>query len=221
MNIIEEAFKGLYPEKGFNYEASVRYSGKFNDYNANVTHTRKSWNFKLSRKWKEVSREIRIGLIQHLILKILKNRKKTVNTDLYDLFIKNVHIAAPKTQVDPVLKESFDRVNDGYFYGMVEMPNLILSDSVNKLGSYEYGSDTITISRMLANKTIPKEVLDYVMYHEMLHKKLKFRSGKGRSHHHTPEFKKAEKSFRNAGKIEKELDRLVRKHKFKRMFGLY
>ena len=44
-----------------------------------------------------------------------------------------------------------------------ERPRHFLSLRILPLGSYEYGSDTITISSVL--KEAPLEILDYIMYH--------------------------------------------------------
>lgn len=218
MSLVSEAFNGLFPEKEFDYVAKVKYSRKFSDYNANVKYRGNYLEFGLSYKWKTVSREIRIGLIQSLLLKIFKEKKATTNIDLYNLFIKNVHIAAPKYMTDAFLEESFNRVNENFFYGLIEKPNLAWANSVNKLGSYEYGTDTITISKILKNR---KDILDYVMYHEMLHKKHKFSHKKGRSYHHTKEFRIKEKAFPNSELLEQELKKVITKNKVKKMFGLF
>lgn len=214
MSLVSEAFKGLFPDKEFNYKARIKYSRKFKGYNANVKYKDNYMEFGLSRKWKKISRETKLGLIQSLLLKIFKKRKNTTNIDLYNLFIKNIHIAVPKTKSDPILEESFEKLNEMYFHGLIDKPNLKWSDSVNKLGSYEYGTDAITITKML--KDVPREMLDYVMYHEMLHKKHKFKHKNGRSHHHTPEFKKQERMFPDSEQIENQLKILVTKNKIKK-----
>ena len=214
MNIIEEAFQQLYPNKELKYNFSLKYSRKFKPYNANVRLYGNNLIFNLSRDWKKISKEIQIGLIQELMLKILKDRtKKTINMELYNLFMKNVHIAVPKTKTDSILEASFDRVNESYFNGMLDKPNLEWgSDSTSKLGSYEYGSDTITISTIF--KYAEQILLDYVMYHEMLHKKFKFQSKNGRNLHHSSEFKKMEAKFENREFIEREITKMARKHRF-------
>jgi len=172
MSIVKDAFEDVFPDKSSNeYNLEVKYNNKFKPYNANVRYTQNSFTFNLSKKWKHVSREIQIGLLQELLMKVFKKKKSTFNTDLYNSFMKNIHIAAPKTKTDPHLESSFDRVNDKYFLGLIEKTNFTWHDSLRRLGSYEYGSDTISISKVLK----PDEnALDYVMHHEMLHKKLKF-----------------------------------------------
>ena len=88
--------------------------------------------------------------------------------------------------------------------------------STSKLGSYEYGSDTVIISNIF--KEHPK-LLDYIMYHELLHKKFKFKNSGNRSYHHTKEFKKKEKEFEDPD-IEKKLELFLAKHKIRSIFRL-
>ncbi len=212
--LIKKAFKQLYPEKELDYSISLKYSRKFKPYNANVKMRGETLIFNLSREWKKISKEIQIGLIQELMTKILKGKKyKTMNMELYNLFMKNVHLAIPKTKIDEILEDSFDRVNENYFNGMADKPNLQWgNDSTSKLGSYEYGSDTITISTIFKNSE--QQLLDYVMYHEMLHKKFKFQNKNGRNFHHSNEFKRMEGKFENRELIEREISKLARKYRF-------
>jgi len=212
--LAKEAYLGLYPECP--YEFTLKYSAKFSDYNANVRYTNDRMNFSLSRKWKSVGKDIRIGLLQTLILKITGDKISTLNIDFYNIFLKKVHVAAPKTKIDPVLAESFHRVNEKYFDGMIEQPNLVYGTaSVRKLGSYEYGSDTVLISRILAGHP---ELTDYVIYHELLHKKFKYNVKNGRSFHHTREFRDAEHRFENYQEMESRLKKLIRRKKFFKIF---
>ena len=209
MSIIIDAFEDLFPEKNieeFNFR--INYNDRFKPYNANVKYTRNSFVFNLSKKWKRVSREIQIGLLQELLLKVFREKKKTFNIDLYNNFMKKIHIAVPKTRIDPFLEESFDRINEKYFVGMVEKPNLVWHSSIRRLGSYEYGSDAISISKVLEND---ESALDYVMHHEMLHKKLKFDSSNGSCRHHTKAFRELERKFENSHELEERLKSITRR----------
>jgi|TARA_B100001971_G_C18213060_1_gene552012 hypothetical protein len=218
-NLINEAFTALFPDKDIeDYNFNIKYHNKFNPYNANVKYSKNNFQFNLSKKWRRVSKEIQIGLIQELLLKIFKEKKKTTNIDLYNIFLKNVHISIPKDKSDPVLEESFNRINDKHFFGQIEQPNLVWgTNSLRKLGHYEYGSDTISMSTIF--RKLDQELLDYVMYHEMLHKKHKFNNKNGRNHHHTKEFRDNERAF-NEKDMEKELARALRKLNTRRIFGL-
>jgi len=214
MKLVEQAFNDLFPEKYLgSYVLKIKYTDKFKPYNANVRYTRNSFQFNLSKRWRKVSKEIQIGLIQGLMLRIFKEKKSTTNIDLYNSFMRNLHVSIPKTSTDPVLEPSFNKINDKYFFGLVEKPNLRWHDSIRRLGSYEYGSDTISMSKVLEND---ENLLDYVMYHEVLHKKQKFHSKNGRTHHHTREFKEMERKFDNSGEMEERIKKLVRQRSRKR-----
>ncbi len=220
MDIVKEAFKGIYPDKELRHEAEINYSGKFKGYNANARLFSNKIVFNLSKNWRYVSNDIKIGLLQELMLKLFRifNKKQTLNIELYNIFMKKIPDAVPKTKSHPLLENSFNRVNEKYFFGLVERPNLVIGNSLQKLGSYEFGTDTVMISRMLVGD---ERLMDYVMYHELLHKKQKFSSNRGRTRHHGKEFRAREKEFENAEGLEKEISKLVRKAKIKRKFGLF
>lgn len=216
MDLIEQAYREIFPGMNYNYESSIIYSKAFSDYNANVRYTKTKIMFRLSYMWKGVSKEIQIGLIQSLLVRIFKVKMKTTNMDLYSMFLKNIHIGVPKDNIEPLLKNSFDRVNEQYFAGMIEMPNLMFSGhNFSKLGTYEYGSDTITISKVLIHDM---DLLDYVMYHEMLHKKLKFKHDGARSVHHSREFREKEKQWHDK-QVEDKLKIFLKAQKRKRWLG--
>lgn len=211
MDIITKAFKQLYPEKELQYETELNYTKKFKPYNANVKLIqRKKLVFNFSHKWKDVSEEIQIGLIQELLVKIFKEKKRTTYMDLYNIFIKKLHVAVPKIHSEPVLEESFNRINEDYFAGLIEKPNLRWGKhSLAKLGCYEYGTDSIIISEIF--KDSDTGLLDYIMYHELLHKKLKFNEKNGRSIHHSSEFRERERRFEGYLNVEKKLKEFVRR----------
>ncbi|MEM4637768.1 MAG: hypothetical protein QXK76_01920 [Candidatus Woesearchaeota archaeon] len=196
MNIlIEKAFEGLGIQDNRIHKLS--YSGHFKNYNANAKHNSKEITFKLSKEWKLVDDEIQIGLLQSLLVKIFKIKAKTAEIELYENFIKGLSKYAKKHTQENELRESFQRVNQKMFNGLMDEPNLLFaSESFSKLGSYDYTTDTIYISKIFKN--IPTEeshILDYVMYHEMLHKKHSFRIKNGKHHAHTTAFREDEKKF--------------------------
>jgi hypothetical protein len=208
MNIAEKAFSELFPEKEVP-EISIKYSGRFSPYNANVKRTPFRLEFSLSKEWRKIDEKIKIGLLQSLLGKIYRQKVRTTNIDLYNSFTKHIHIAVPKTKSDPVLNMSFERVNEKYFKGMVEVPNLVWgSASKTTLGHYSYHSDRISISSIF--KGGPDALIDYVMYHEILHKKMKFHSKNGKNYHHTAEFRKKEKEFENSKVVDHELRKYLR-----------
>ena len=218
MKLVKESFQKLYPKKIFLFNAKLKYSKACKGYNANIKLYNNIIEARLSKRWININKEIQMGLIQSLLVKLFKNKKRTTNIDLYNNFIKNIHIAIPKINSHPLLESSFDRVNKKYFSELIERPNLEFNKSVNKLGSYEYGSDIITITKYL--KDAPQGILDYVMYHEMLHKKYKFNNTGIKTNHHPKEFKEEEEKFENSEIIEKQLKKLVTKNHKKNIFTL-
>ncbi|MDP3734084.1 MAG: hypothetical protein Q8R37_02555, partial [Nanoarchaeota archaeon] len=158
--------------------------------------------------------EIKIGLIQHLLLKILKQKRDTSNIELYNNFIKNIPLLTPKTNIDPVLEVSFNRINERFFATEIEKPNLIWGQQAfRKLASYNFHDDTITVSSIFKNVRV--EVLDYLMYHELLHKHHQFKYKNGRSRFHTKEFRDAEHLYPHHELIEKEINHIIRSQKRK------
>ncbi|MCX6707029.1 MAG: hypothetical protein NT001_02705 [Candidatus Woesearchaeota archaeon] len=236
MEIVEEAFRLLYPDREFNYEARVKYTDHFKEYGANVKLRGNVLEFGLSKRWREISREIKIGLIQELLIRILKRGigygsksdmgrtgKSEINTmyiDLYNSFVKNLHIAIPKTEDDPVLSDSFNRVNEKYFYGLVEKPNLVWgSKSRRSLGSYDYKRDTLKMSRVFVDISKKDPVLlDFVMYHEILHKQHKYKHNMGNNRFHDTAFRKKEKEFEDYEEVDKRLKNALRRARIKSMF---
>ncbi|MGK7344804.1 MAG: hypothetical protein ACNS63_03230 [Candidatus Nitrospinota bacterium M3_3B_026] len=65
-----------------------------------------------------------------------------------------------------------------------------------RLGSYDWEFDLITVNPVLDSASVPVEVLELVVYHEMLHKKLGRRVGRdGRLLAHTPLFRALERKY--------------------------
>ncbi len=226
---IKQIFNEFFPNKQFDYNVRLKYSAKFSDYNANIRLYKDNLTINLSKKWKGVNKEIVKGLIQVLLIKMfantgqykenkkIKQKLNTINIDLYNNFIRSLHLSIPKTNIDPDLKRSFERINNKFFYGQIEIPNLIWGQfSIRKFADYNYQTDTISFSKILKDQNI--ELIDYVMYHELLHKKLKFKSNNNRNLFHSKEFKKLEKSFPNSEEIEHQLRKLSRKSRKKGSF---
>lgn len=216
MSLTKKAFTELYPEKSYIYSSKIKYSGKFGDYNANIRKSAGMIEIGMSKKWKDIGEEIKIGLIQHLLMRMFKQKKSTLYTELYESFVKNLGKFTLVTKVDSVLKESFERLNSKYFNGMVEIPNMKFGqDSIRQLGVYNYHNDTITISSLL--KEHP-DIMEYVLYHELLHKKESFQTKNGQMRYHTTKFKDMERKYENWEEMENKIKKLVRKKKPKENF---
>ena len=211
-NLLKEAYTRLYPEKEIPFLCGARYSNRLNDYNSRISLKNNFLEVHMSKKWQPIDEEIKLGLVQSLMLRLLKekNIKTTQNIELYHNFIKKLDLAITKTESEPVLDASFHRVNEKYFNGFLEKPNLSWGNETRvKLASYNLHTDTIAVSSLF--QEAEQEVLDFLMYHELLHKKLKFEAHGLRSSFHSPEFRNLEHSFEDYTQIERKIRGVLRK----------
>ncbi len=110
------------------------------------------------------------------------------------------------------LDASFARVNAEYFDGLLNKPRLSWSRAatLRKFGHYDELHDAVMVSCTLDQAGVPAAAVDYVMYHELLHKKLGIRYSRGRKSAHTAAFAAAEKQFRLYDQAKAVLDNLAR-----------
>ncbi len=210
MSVGYAAFQELFPDRKIP-SIKISYSGHFKPYNANVSFTRnmETLHFKLSNNWTLIDDEIQKGLLQHLLLRIFKEKKHTFNIELYHHFTKNLDRTSKTNNRDQILENHFNELNEIYFSNTMETPNLIWGkQSRRTLGTYNFHTDTITISEVLRNA--PIEILKYVIYHEMVHKWTKFETKFGRTRSHTSEFRNKEREFANFEEIEKSISIYLR-----------
>jgi predicted SprT family Zn-dependent metalloprotease len=219
MELIKESYQRLFPNKEFLYQTTLEYNRRLSPFNANITLHKNKIKINMNLEWKSIDEEIKIGLIQHLLLRILKKKANTTNIDIYTNFTKNIHILTPKNKIDPHLEQSFNRVNNQFFQNALEKPNLIWGkNSKRKLACYNFHNDTISVSTIF--KENDTTVLDYIMYHEMLHKHLKFKQNNSRHAYHTKEFKEAERLYPHYKEIEKQINTIIRSTKIKEALSL-
>jgi hypothetical protein len=95
------------------------------------------------------------------------------------------------------LNQVFERVNREYFHGKIEKPQLTWSQkkSYRRLGTYAAQTDTVTISRTFDNESFPDYAVDFIMFHELLHKKIGVKRANSGKHNHTKIFKEYERQF--------------------------
>ncbi len=217
MNLLQESYQRLFPEKEFPYQTYIEYNRRLSPFNANILKQQHIISVHLNLQWKDIDDEIKIGLIQHLLLKIFKEKKHTPNIELYHNFVKNIPLLTEKNKTNPLLEAAFQRTNERFFFNQLEKPNLIWGQQAfRKLASYNFHNDTITVSSLFCNA--PAEILDYLIYHEMLHKHLKFRQHNGRSSFHSREFREAEKAYPLQRDLEKKITAHLRQTRGKNHF---
>lgn len=107
------------------------------------------------------------------------------------------------------LSEMFDRLNQSYFGGKLIKPVLgwSLNDSYTRLGFYSEERNLLVISRIFDSRKTPAEVVQFLLYHEMLHILIPVTKKNGYRSIHPPEFRRLEKEFPDFESIQKWIDK--------------
>ena len=111
------------------------------------------------------------------------------------------------------LNELFDGLNERYFWGTLKKPTLTWSArrTYRILGHHDSTHNTIVISRSLDSYDTPRYVVEYVVFHEMLHIHHPTVHHNGRRYNHTPAFRRDEEKFSHYREAEAWIERNVRK----------
>lgn len=91
----------------------------------------------------------------------------------------------------------FEELNTRFFHGLMARPRMSWSQTKTRriLGHYDPAHNAIIISRIFDHPAMPRYVLDYIVYHEMLHLKHPVRLRGSRRCVHSAEFQAEEKLF--------------------------
>ena len=113
------------------------------------------------------------------------------------------------------LDEIFSTVNEQYFRNAISKPTLTWSPkkTYRILGHHDATHNQITISQSLDSHETPQFIVEYVMFHEMLHIAHPAKHVNGRRYHHTPIFRRDEKKFAHYEEAERWIERNVRRLK--------
>ncbi len=109
------------------------------------------------------------------------------------------------------LRTVFDYVNSTYFRGRLGNPTLawVEESPSRRLGYFFEQLDLLAVNRALDAERVPRYVLEYVVYHELLHY-IDAESGRrSRRVHHTKDFRRQEREFSSHADAERWLSRLV------------
>ena len=170
------------------------------------------------------------GLAYILVGKLLRKKIPSGAREVYSAYIKSDTIrlkatASKRERGRKVvttskgsvydLDEIFARLNTQYFNGTISKPALTWSakKTYRILGHHVATHEHITISTSLDSLTVPKFVVEYVVFHEMLHIHHPTKHINGRRYNHTTAFKMDEKKFAYFDQAEKWIERNVRRLK--------
>ena len=104
----------------------------------------------------------------------------------------------------------FEELNTRFFHGLMARPRLSWSQTKTRriLGHYDPAHNAIIISRIFDHPAMPSYVLEYVVYHEMLHLKHPVTHRKGRRCFHSPVFRADEKKFAHLAAAKRHIETL-------------
>lgn len=182
----------------------------------------------------EICREMPLashrGLAYILVGKLLRKKIPSGARDIYNSYIKTDEVRlraqdAKRKRGRKVvtsskgavydLDEIFSRLNERFFRDAIPRP--VLTWSARKtyriLGHHDSTHDHITISRSLDAADVPAYVVDYVVFHEMLHIAHPTRHVNGRRYNHTAAFRRDERKFPHYEAAENWIERNVRRLK--------
>lgn len=164
---------------------------------------------KISDKFREVPERILFLLGIILFNKLFRiNADRWVNKE-YRVYLTEHLLPGhttlnrmPSKRYNPIgkyydLSTIFDSINQRFFDGAMAKPVLgwSLNKSYSRLGFYSAERNLLVISRIFDHRKVPLEVIEFLMYHEMLHIKIPVETVNGRRRIHPPIFKKLEKQF--------------------------
>lgn len=113
------------------------------------------------------------------------------------------------------LDQIFEDLNHLYFRGSIQKPALTWSakKTYRILGHHDATHDHVAISKSLDSLDVPRYVVEYVLFHEMLHIAHPTQHVNGRRYNHTAAFKRDERMFQYFSEAERWIERNVRRLK--------
>jgi predicted metal-dependent hydrolase len=108
------------------------------------------------------------------------------------------------------LEEIFEDLNRQYFHGLMARPLMTWSSerARNRLGHYDPAHNAIVVSSLFDQPRVPRYVVEYILYHEMLHLKHPVKLRGSRRCVHSAEFQAEERLFEKLDAAKDFLKRL-------------
>lgn len=160
----------------------------------------------------DASGEVLEALIHILIARVLRRKPRTVWIDCFNKYIQRPEVEANHARLRRMrnrkilsapqgkhhdLDRSFHRVNQRYFQDTLAKPKLSWSPhrSRRQLGYHDASLNLIVISRYLDRPNVPEFMIDYLMYHELLHTLIRPEIRRGKRIVHSANFRRYERKF--------------------------
>ncbi len=218
MNIddLEKIYKNVYHElSGGSASFTVkyyRYAGLRSMIRQEKTLFSKKYVLKLSTGFCKFPETFHVALAHMLLSKVTGKRCSVIYKKIYKKWMsldssEELHnklkrdngrkvVHSPQGDVYD-LEDCFSVMNEKYFDGVLSMPKLKwgVVKTYRKFGHYDPSCYVIHISRSLDSEDVPRFVLDYVVFHEMLHIVIGSRKSACSRVVHGKEFRDFEKRF--------------------------
>jgi hypothetical protein len=194
-----------------------------------MTHTIRrrgsAWMIRISDHCREAPRQVLEAILLLLAHKVLRRKPPAEARRIFERFRRDPEVEGRvqarrlergRKQIRGTrgkyheLEEIFSEVNETYFNGQVEVRRLGWGSrrSWRRLGHYDPVHNTITVSPVLDAHRVPRMIVAYLLYHEMLH--TLFTDSPGGKRHHTAEFNRAERAFPSYAEARRFLDHFCR-----------
>ncbi|MEP7148628.1 MAG: SprT-like domain-containing protein [Acidobacteriota bacterium] len=185
---------------------------------------------RIAEMCRDMPAEFHRALAYILVAKLLRKRVPKWTDEVYSSFVdsaemrerandrKRSHgrkiVTTHKGEVYD-LEEIFENLNFWYFGGQLAKP--VLTWSAKKtyriLAHHDATHETIVVSKSLDATDVPRFVVEYIVFHEMLHIKHPTVHHNGRRYNHTPAFRRDERNFPEFQAAEDWIERSIRKLK--------
>ena len=110
------------------------------------------------------------------------------------------------------LDEVMENVARIWFPKMEKLPKVtwLKHFSTRKLAHYHFEKDEVAISLIFDSLSASSELVEYLMFHELLHKDVGIVRKNGKRYAHTGEFKQRERNYPNFAEIDKKITAFLR-----------
>jgi hypothetical protein len=201
-----------------------------------LTHTirRKgaTWVVRISDHCRNAPRPVLEAIVVILACKIMHKKPRMEFLRAYEIFRKDPSIVkavrerrllkgrkhmAEHAGKHHFLEAIFREINSLHFNNQIEVARIGwgIRKSWGRLGHYDPVHHTITLSPVLDSPVVPRFVVSYIVYHEMLHSVFEDAASRSARKHHPPEFHRAEKAYPDYARAKKFLREYYgRRHKF-------
>ncbi|CAN5167731.1 SprT-like domain-containing protein [soil metagenome] len=199
-----------------------------------INHTIRIRDGEIHVRISEICREMPLpchkGLAYILVGKLLRKKIPAGAREVYSIYVKSAVVRERATAnkrdrgrkvvttskgIVFDLEEIFESLNLDYFSGAIPKPALTWSarKTFRILGHHDATHDHVAISRSLDSANVPRYVVEYIVFHEMLHIVHPTKHVNGRRYNHTATFKRDERKFAYYNEAERWIERNVRRLK--------